>query len=462
MFERRGCPVFLPGKRSFLVSIFVILSIGLLSAQFSSLGSFDNNDPASAFEQSYQRGVEALATGNPVEARQHFGNAQQVASSRKDKDGKSRAKEAIKRVDRFYEPLFATLTQASGGAAGADLKTAQREWQSARELMEDYQGAGDPAFQALDQQLAARVEQGLTQVNQQRTQVVQRHLLLGQQRYQSGDFDGALAELQQAQALLLPEEESSLAQQVTQLSGLAHYQKHWSVAQRELAAENFQGALQSMRQARQYQDNPEINQRMEEVSKRLHYQALNEAQQAFFNEQYDAALAKIDTAAAYGDSEVLTRLEDSAQEILRNRGQNAVQARDFETALNWYELARQFKDDELVRGEIAQAEDLSKHHDAYADAVALLEAGKLKSARRKLRRADRFGDNPAVDTWINNIDQYYDKRTAGKKALKKGDPQGALRLFREAEQLFATSEIREYAARAERAAGAVITPDDLY
>ncbi len=462
MSPRLGCPVFLPGKRLFFISILVIFQSQLLSAQFSSLESFDNNDPASAYEQNYQQGLQALAAGNPVEARQHFDNAQQVASSRKDKDGKSRAKEAIRRVDRFYEPLYATLTQAPGISAGADLITVQQEWQSARDLVEDYQGTGDPAFQELDRQLAARVDQGLTQSNQQRMQAVQRYLSQGQQRYQSGDFDGALAELQQAQALILPGEESSLEQQVTQLSDLAHYQKHWSAAQRELSAENFQGALQAMRQAREYQENPEIDRHIEEVSKRLHYQALDEAQEAFFMEQYEVARAKLDTAAAYADSEVLTRLRDSSQEILRTRGQNALQAQDFETALHWYELAATFKDDEVVRGEIQQVKNLDKHHDAYAEAVALLEAGKLKNARRKLRRANRFGDNPAVDNWIDNIDQYYDKLTAGKKALKKDDPQEALRLFREAEQLFATAEIRDYVARAERAAGAVITPDDLY
>jgi len=462
MFVRHGFTVFLSTKKSFLASIFFVLSIVSGAGQYSSLDGFGNDDPASAFEQSYQQGIEALKTGNPVEARRYFGEAQQLASSRKDKAAKSRAKEAVKRVDRFYDPLHAMLNPLAGGQMGADLKATQEALGKARELYDKYQGTGDPAFQPVDQQLASQVEQQLTQVNQQRTQRIQQHLQVGQQRYQGGDFDGAVAELEQAQALLLPDEETPLREQAAQLTGLANYQKHWSVAQRELAADNLPAALQAMEQAQEYQDSPEIQRQIEDVSKRLHYEALDEAQQAFFNEQYDVALAKMDTAAAYGESEVLTRLEGSAQQILRNRGQNAIEAQDFENALRWYELAAEFKDDEVVRGEIAEVEDLDKHHAAYAEATDLLEAGKLKSARRKLRRASRFEENPTVDAHLENIDLYYNNLKAGKKALKKGDPQEALRLFGEAQQRFDTPEIQEYIAKAQRAAGGTITPDDLY
>lgn len=449
----------LAGKAPSFFLTFIILSSGSLSAQFISQADFE---PAPDFETSYQRGIEALAAGSPAQAERHFEEATKLAASRKDRDAKSKAREAQKRVARFYEPLYERLGRLQEAPGGGDLKAAHKELQALRALVDRYQGEGAPEFQPIDQALSNRVDQQLAQVDRQRTEQVQRHLSTGQQRYQSGDFDGAVAALQAAQALILPEEEGALQEQAAQLSDLAGYQKHWSQAQTALAGEDFRGALQALELARQHQDSPEVRNQIEEVSKRMHYQALEAAQQAFFEEQYELARATMDTAAIYAESEVLTRLEEKAQQILRNRGRNAVQAQDFETALHWYELAATFKDDELVREEIAQVKDLDKHHDAYADAVDLLEAGKLKSARRKLRRADRFGDNPAVDNWIGQIDQYYEHLKAGKKSLKKDDPEEALRRFRAAEALFATGEIREYVGKAERAAARTITPDDLY
>ena len=459
MVRRYGFFSLLAGKAPLLFLLFVIFHSGSLSAQFLSQADFE---PAATAEASYQRGMEALAAGNPADASRHFDEATELAAVRKDKEAKRKARDARKRVDRFYIPLYEQWSQLERAPADGDLKAVQQELQSLRDLIDRYQGAGAPEFQSIDQELASRLDQQLAQVNRERTERIQRYLSTGQQRYQSGDFDGALAALQQAQPLLLPEEESALSEQAMQLSDLASYQKHWTEAQTALAGEDHQRALQAMRQAQQYQDSPEVRNQIESVSKRLHYQVLEAAQQAFFNEQYELARAQMDTAATYAESEVLTRLEEKAQEILRNRGRNAVQAQDFETALHWYELAATFKDDEVVREEIAQVRDLDKYHGAYADAVALLDAGKLKRARRKLRRADRFGDNPAVDNWIDQIDRYYENLKAGKKSLKKKDPDEALRRFRAAEALFATKEIRSYISKAERAAGRNITPDDLY
>lgn len=385
-----------------------------------------------------------------VEAR--LQQARSEAAKAKDKETKARITEAQRQLRKFYDPLFQNLYWSNDQRQKGQWRNAQIEINEALQRIESHRQGGMPEFSQVDQRLEDRVKQEHQLVSQQRQSLYLERMRQGEQLLWSQRYEQAIPALQEAKALLLEDQEQAEVNRIDELIRQAQYRQFIAKGEEAEQKGDFKGALDFYLQAQQIMDNAEVQGKIQEVTSRLHFALLAEAKAAIESRNYAEAAAKLDQAAAYRSSDVLNQLRNFGYQQLRDGGNAAFDAGQYDRALEAFQQARLFIDNDAIRADINRAKNVKAYQAELEKANALIQQEKLTAARSRLKRAARYNNSEAVQQRLLQLDTYAGKVRQGKSFLKT-DPTAAYQQFAEAYKLFPTAEAREWMSRAEAAGG---------
>lgn len=435
--------------------LFTFCCTSSLEAQYNNWDEYEQTDAVSSFDQYFQKGVEAVAASDLRSAADYFETAKSDAAGRKDKELKRKARDAQRRVNNFYAPYFENISEGRAAFQERDWKRAQLAFESAQALVDEYRGESFPEFAAVDERLAGEAGRELNQAVRQRQHLVQEQLRRAEQLFHNRAYDAVLQEIQAAESLLIEDREQAQFDRLTQLERQTRYNQHFARGEEAMQQQQFEQALQEYQAAKEHLAGPEVEQRINEINSRLHYELLKQGQDAFFAGQYEAAARRLEEAASYQDSDYLRRIRENAYKTLRERGQTALDQGDHETSTRYFQLAGRFVENSDIQSDIQQAKAFKKYEKHLEKGMADLEAGNLKRARRRLAKAAKYQQTPLLDEQMKAIDRYFARLSEGKELLKT-NPSRAWQSFRQAQGQFDTPEVRQYLAEAREAAGGVV------
>lgn len=435
-----------------------------LFGQYNDWEAGEQATPLTTFDRYYQDAVEAVGAGNLGAAEEYLETARQEATIRKDKVGKQKARDALRRVRSFYRPLYDHLAQGEEQIRKGAWKAAQEELELARQLVEKNRDADLKELEPVDRRLGSRVDEALRRAEHQRLLLVQDHFRVAEQSLQAGAYEGVLAEMEATRSLLFEEREARELERVQALENRARYQQLMEAGQQAADNEDFQAALAAYREAEGVMDSYEVQEKRKEMEGRLHYNLLRQGQEAYLGRRYEEAARILAEAASLQSSSTHQRIVQSAYAELKAEGDKAMEQKKYNTAEQWFRYAQLFADSPGIQEDILRAESAMEYDDQYVKALASIDEGKLKRARRQLRRAIRKAPREEARQLIAEIDAYYEKIKSGKQLLDEA-PAEAWQHFKEAEQLFATDEIEQWIYKAREAAGGnvgEVDPADFY
>jgi tetratricopeptide (TPR) repeat protein len=441
------------GAQALSLALFFFCLAASLPAQEASWWNLQTpsaSTSSSSFQPNFQMAMIALEKGEINAARAYLQAAKKSAKAFADAEGLRQADHALFRLRVLYSPYFKHREKGRAYYQAERFKEAQESFQAALALARRHEQSIDSPLNALDKQLRDLAESDYQSVSHQRAGYLLRKFQTAALALERGEPEQALSTLQNADALVVSQDERA---RFTHLLELAHYQSYLRQGDRLLLNRSHQDAIAAYDEALRHKDTPEGRARKLHAVDQYQSHLIAQATEAYRRGDHAAARTALEEAERHGFNEIIAQTRPNWARALAANGDAFFVQGQYQQARKYYGDALGYFNEPTLKEAAARNDKALAYQQSYAEGMRLIQAENLSAARRALLAARSNQNTPEVSAALKKLDDYFEKLKAGKGYLKLKQMELAAEKFAAAQALHDTREIRQWLQKTGKSPG---------